>query len=57
MDDDDIVKCVGCGKRFRVENRGDIFPGGKELEEYYCPYCNHEYHMMTSGVPYVSEVD
>lgn len=57
MDSDEVMVCVECGKRFRVQNCGDMFAGGKEKEEYRCPYCSHEYHMMTSGTPHVSEID
>ena len=50
MDDKDIRTCSQCGKQFEVRNEGDMFPGGKEKEEIYCPYC-HTYNgsIMTSG--------
>lgn len=30
--DEMIVKCIECEKRFRVENRGDIFPGARNVK-------------------------
>ena len=49
---DDIRECPVCGRKFKVENCGDQYPGGKESEEIFCPYegCGHLCgHMMTSG--------
>lgn len=55
------IKCKNCKENFIYENRGDVFPGGKEKEEVVCPYCGKvNMHIMTSGsvVTYkLSEID
>ena len=44
------IKCKNCGENFIYENRGDVFPGGKEKEEVICPYCRkNNMYIMTSG--------
>ncbi len=54
--DKDIRICKHCGKKYSVENRSDVFPGGKEREEIICPHCGKiDGYMMTSGYPYTQE--
>lgn len=44
------IKCKNCEKIFVYENKGDVFPGGKDKEEVVCPYCGKvNMHIMTSG--------
>lgn len=37
-----IVKCENCGKNYGYESTGNPWPGGKDRETAYCPYCNAE---------------
>lgn len=54
--DKDIRTCNHCGKKYSVENQGDMFHGGKEREEIICPHCGKiDGYMMTSGYPYTQE--
>ncbi|QIK50634.1 hypothetical protein G7058_00280 [Jeotgalibaca porci] len=42
--------CKECGKEFTYNHHGDIYPGGKEREYIYCPYCHATNgSKMTSG--------
>lgn len=34
-----IVKCDKCGKDYYYESTGNQWPGGKDRETAYCPYC------------------
>lgn len=34
--------CKKCGKRFGYELTGPVYPGGKDREYVYCPYCGEE---------------
>ncbi|WP_026523270.1 hypothetical protein [Butyrivibrio sp. MB2005] len=34
-----IINCKNCGNSYGYEIWGPVFPGGKELEEAICPYC------------------
>ena len=46
------VKCSNenCKKWFNVIDMRMGVPGGKDKEEYYCPYCYHEVgYIMTDG--------
>lgn len=53
-----IVDCEKCGKKFRVEETGNNWPGGLEREEACCPYCGEvAYSTMTSGFIYVYKID
>lgn len=36
------VECNNCGKAYYYESTGNPWPGGKECETAYCPYCNAE---------------
>ncbi len=36
------VKCEKCKKNYYYESTGNIWPGGKDRETAYCPYCNAE---------------
>lgn len=50
MEDKDIRTCKECGRQFEVRNEGDMFPGGKDKEEIYCPHCHTiNGSIMTSG--------
>lgn len=50
MMEDDIRSCQNCGKKYVVFNEGDCYPGGKEKEEIYCPWCRSlEGTQITSG--------
>lgn len=37
-----IVECKNCGQNYVYESDGNLWPGGKELETAYCPYCKAE---------------
>jgi len=37
-----IVKCEKCGKDYCYESTENPWPGGKDREFAYCPYCNAE---------------
>lgn len=42
--------CKECGKEFTYTHYGDVYPGGKEREYIYCPYCDAvNGSKMTSG--------
>ena len=44
------MKCPKCGTFLRINETGELCPGGKESEEAYCPKCHYEvYSRMTSG--------
>lgn len=43
-----IVMCPNCGKEFQVQEFPMGVPGGKEREEYYCPYCHKEAGYITT---------
>ncbi len=46
----DIRVCKKCGKKYRVRNISDQYPGGKEKEELICPWCKHvDGKLTTSG--------
>ena len=54
----DIVKCGTCGKKYGYELVGTVYPGGKERETAYCPYCGAEGPSeMTSQFIHVSKLD
>lgn len=45
-----ITTCSFCGKKFRWVEKDDIYPGCKEMEDLYCPYCSTvNSSWMTSG--------
>lgn len=51
-------KCNNCEKDYYYESTGNIWPGGKDLETVYCPYCNAEGPSeMISGVIYTYKLD
>ena len=37
-----IVPCDNCGKDYGYKSAGNPYPGGKDRETAYCPYCNAE---------------
>lgn len=37
-----IVRCEKCGESYYYESTGNPWPGGKDHETAYCPYCNAE---------------
>lgn len=44
------MECPVCGAFLRIDETGELFPGGKEREEACCPKCHHKvYSTMTSG--------
>ena len=54
----EIIECEKCGKKFRVEETGNIWAGGLEREEARCPYCGEiAYSTMTSGFIHVYKID
>jgi len=58
MENRDIRTCKKCGKTYVVYNDGDHFPGGKEKEDIYCPWCHHfEGTLITSGSVRVEKVE
>ena len=38
----EIEVCKKCGKKFGYELYGTVYPGGKDREYVYCPYCGEE---------------
>ena len=51
MSERDVRTCKVCGRKYEVMNSGDMYQGGKEKEEIFCPWCGHEDgEIMTSGV-------
>lgn len=34
------TECIDCGKKFTVTETGNIWPGGKDTEFIFCPYCH-----------------
>lgn len=38
----EIVKCKECGKNYYYVSTGNPWPGGKDRETAYCPYCKAE---------------
>lgn len=36
------VQCDKCGKKYSYESTGNPYPGGKDMETAYCPYCGAE---------------
>lgn len=46
-----INKCPHCGKKFEVTIIYNNFPGGRETEEVWCPYCYFLGYIRTSGLP------
>lgn len=52
------VKCNNCGKWFYVVEFPMGVPGGKEREEYSCPYCHQEAgHITTDGFVRVQKIE
>ena len=52
------IKCSNCGKWFHVVETPMGVPGGKDKEEYYCPYCDHEEgYIMTDGFVHTLEIE
>lgn len=51
------MKCPKCGALLKINESGELFPGGKEREEAYCPKCYYEvYSSMTSGFIRAEEI-
>ncbi|MGM0181514.1 hypothetical protein IGK74_000411 [Enterococcus sp. AZ150] len=49
--------CTECGETFTWRNSGDVWPGGKDREYIYCPYCHAENgSIMTSGAVITAKV-
>jgi hypothetical protein len=46
-----INECPQCGKKFEVTVSFSGYPGGKETEEVWCPYCFFSGYIRTSGLP------
>ena len=42
MNKKSIVKCDHCGRDYYYVSTGNPYPGGKEREIAYCPYCKAE---------------
>ncbi len=55
---DGATTCSKCGKKFTYRNYGDVWPGGKDREYIYCPYCNEiNGSIITSGQVISSKLD
>lgn len=53
-----IVNCTNCGKDYYCESTGNPWPGGKERETAYCPYCKAEGPSeVISGFIYTYQLD
>ena len=53
-----VVKCDKCGKNYYYESTGNPWPGGKDRETAYCPYCKAEGPFeIISGVIYTYKLD
>lgn len=53
-----IHHCENCGKDYYFESTGNIWPGGKERETAYCPYCEAAGPSeVTSGFVYTYKLD
>ena len=47
-----------CGKKFDVSESPMGVPGGKDREEYYCPYCQTENgYIMTDGFVHTRKIN
>lgn len=54
----EIVTCKKCGKKFRYELVGTVYPGGKDRETADCPYCGETVESrMTSQYYVVEKID
>ena len=52
------VTCNKCGKKYGYELVGATYPGCKDKEIAYCPYCGEEgYSTMTSQVIVVTKLE
>lgn len=50
--------CKKCGKKFKYELVGTVYPGGKTDEDIDCPYCNTIYgSVMTSQFVKTVKID
>ena len=50
--------CPICGKVFLVQELPMGVPGGKEREEYFCPYCHKEAgYIITDGFVRTSKIE
>ena len=50
MGDSFKMKCPNCGALLKINETGELFPGGKDHEEACCPKCHQRvYSTMTSG--------
>ena len=51
MKNDNVIICKNCGKEYEYEVQDWGYPGGKEREYAYCPYCNEKgYSAVTNGI-------
>jgi len=44
-----IETCEGCGKKFELITQHMGYPVPKEVEDYGCPYCNHNHSKSVRG--------
>ena len=52
------IKCENCKKEYYYESTGNPWPGGKERETAYCPYCGYEGPSeFISGFIYTYKID
>ena len=42
MTKEHIIKCEKCGRDYLYKSTGNPYPGGKDHETGYCPYCGAE---------------
>lgn len=49
--------CKKCGKTFEVTDTGNPWPGGKDREYIFCPYCGEgNGYRMISGFVFTSKI-
>ena len=53
-----IIKCEKCGRNYLYKSTGNPYPGGKDWETGYCPYCGAEGPSeFISGFIYTYKID
>lgn len=54
----DVIVCKKCGKKYGYEIYGPSYPGCKDREEAFCPYCGEVgYSTMTSRFISVTKIE
>lgn len=53
-----VITCTKCGKAYLYVSTGNPYPGGKERETAYCPYCGADGPSeFISGFIYTYKID